>query len=153
MKSHIPEPRSAGALSKRRIQQLWPPDREFRILSIDGGGIKGIFPASVLAELEERYLGGDSIAEHFDLITGTSTGGIVALGLSIGLPAREIANLYIERGAELFPPYSPSWFGKLRKCWDGGLNLAYHQYDRDALDRLLNDRYLSTYLSHFSLIF
>ena len=117
MNDAIPEPRSLGTMNKRRVQQQWPADREFKILSIDGGGIKGIFPASVLAELEQRYLNGGSIADHFDLITGTSTGGIVALGLSVGLRARDIANLYIERGGEIFPPYPPTWLGKLRRGW------------------------------------
>ena len=48
-----------------------PSDRSFRILSIDGGGICGILPASVLAELEHRFLGGQSVARHFDMIAGT----------------------------------------------------------------------------------
>jgi patatin-like phospholipase/acyl hydrolase len=130
-----------GALTKRRTQQPWPADKEFRILSIDGGGIKGIFPAALLAELEERYLDGGSIADHFDLITGTSTGGIIALGLSIGLPARDIANLYIQRGDEIFPPYPANWRGRLGRRWDGLRNLAYHRYDRKALAGLLDDTF------------
>ena len=141
MNVEMPMPRSAGTLTKRRIQQPWPADREFRILSIDGGGIKGIFPAAVLAELEERYLDGGSIADHFDLITGTSTGGIIALGLSIGLPARDIANLYIERGNEIFPPYADNWRGGLRRRWDGLRNFTYHRYDRKALSVLLDDAF------------
>ena len=132
-------PRSAGALTTRRVQQPWPVDREFRILSIDGGGIKGIFPAAMLAELEERYLNGGSIADHFDLITGTSTGGIIALGLSIGLPARDIANLYVERGNEIFPPYPATWRGELLRRWHSLRNIAYHRYDRKALSALLDD--------------
>ena len=51
-----------------------------KILSIDGGGIRGIIPARVLAAIEERT--GIPTAENFDLIAGTSTGGILALGLS-----------------------------------------------------------------------
>lgn len=141
MKDVLLEPRSKGALTTRRIQQPWPADREFKILSIDGGGIKGIFPACVLAELEERYLDGGSIAEHFDLITGTSTGGIIALGLSIGLSAREIANLYIERGGEIFPPYSPTRLGWLRRRWHEGRNLLHHRYDRATLSALLDETF------------
>src|SRR5687768_16727007 len=95
--------RSDGALKERRKPLPWSRDRDFRILSIDGGGIKGIFPASVLAGIEERFLGGRSIARHFDLVAGTSTGGIIALGLAAGLNARAIANLYIDRGAAIFP--------------------------------------------------
>jgi hypothetical protein len=53
-------PRSAGAIPGRRIPQSWPPDRDFRILSIDGGGIRGIFPAGVLADFESTLRVGDS---------------------------------------------------------------------------------------------
>src|SRR3977135_2302107 len=73
------EPRSTGSIPQRRVPQTWPKDRRFRILSIDGGGIRGIFPAAVLAGLERRYAGGHSIASYFDLVAGTSTGGILAL--------------------------------------------------------------------------
>jgi patatin-like phospholipase/acyl hydrolase len=73
----------------------------FRILSLDGGGIKGVFSASVLAQLEQDT--GQSIAEHFDLITGTSTGGIIAIGLGLGIPAKEIRDFYAEKGPTIFP--------------------------------------------------
>ena len=53
----------------------------FTILSIDGGGFRGIIPAMILAEIERRT--GHRIAEMFDLIAGTSTGGILALGLTV----------------------------------------------------------------------
>lgn len=71
-----------------------------KILSIDGGGIKGIFPAQYLAYIEKET--GNKIHEYFDLITGTSTGGIIALALSIGISAQKIADIYIERGREIF---------------------------------------------------
>lgn len=129
------QPRSQGALASRRVPQPWPAEREFRILSIDGGGIKGIYPASVLAHLEEQYLSGQSIADHFDLIVGTSTGGIIALGLSIGLPARDMANLYINHGQKIFP--MPR-FGRLGRTWAWWRNLAYYRYDRGALADLLS---------------
>ncbi|MEW8552594.1 MAG: CBASS cGAMP-activated phospholipase [Candidatus Thiodiazotropha sp.] len=73
----------------------------FRILSLDGGGIKGAFTASVLATLEEET--GQSVVDHFDLITGTSTGGILAIGLGLGLSARKICNFYASKGPEIFP--------------------------------------------------
>ncbi len=59
----------------------------FQILSLDGGGIKGLFSAAVIAALEEDF--DTPIVEHFDLITGTSTGGIVALCLGMGLSGRQ----------------------------------------------------------------
>jgi hypothetical protein len=71
-----------------------------RILSIDGGGIKGIFPVAFLASLEEDIKG--SIGEYFDLIVGTSTGGIIALGLGLGFTAKELLSFYEDLGKTVF---------------------------------------------------
>lgn len=76
------------------------PDR-FQILSLDGGGIKGIFSAGVLAAIEEDL--GISVIDHFDLIAGTSTGGIIAIGLGLGLRPREIVEFYLREGPKIFP--------------------------------------------------
>ena len=72
----------------------------FRILALDGGGIKGTFTAAVLAKWEE--LTQLRLAEHFDLIAGTSTGGILALGLGMGLAAKDILRFYVDRGPTVF---------------------------------------------------
>lgn len=101
---HTVPRRSDGTRYSLRPQQDWPEERPFKLLSIDGGGIRGLLPAMVLAEIEKRYLNGQSIGRHFDMITGTSTGGIIALGLGRGLSAQEIAAFYIERGELIFPP-------------------------------------------------
>lgn len=71
-----------------------------RILSIDGGGIKGVFPISFLATLEQATSG--RIVDHFDLITGTSTGGIIALGLGLGYSAAEVLEFYEQLGPQVF---------------------------------------------------
>ena len=71
-----------------------------RILSIDGGGIKGTMPAAFLAGLEEDL--GEPIGRYFDLIAGTSTGGIIALGLGMGRTAKELLELYEHRGPVIF---------------------------------------------------
>jgi patatin-like phospholipase/acyl hydrolase len=71
-----------------------------RILSIDGGGILGAFPAAFLTSIEENL--DRPIGEYFDLISGTSTGGIIALGLGMGLSAAEILKMYEENGPEIF---------------------------------------------------
>lgn len=133
------EPRSQGAIPKRRIPQAWPKDRRFRILSLDGGGIKGLFPATVLAELERRYLGGASIAGYFDLVAGTSTGGIIALGLGAGLTASEMADLYLTRGPEVFPQPSDTVWGRLRSLWRGTRSYVLYNYERAPLEALLKD--------------
>lgn len=128
--------RSDGTLNERRQQLPWPKDRNFRILSIDGGGIRGILPAAILAEFERQYLGGNSAGDYFDLIAGTSTGGIIALGLSIGVPATKILDLYVEHGAEIFPAAAPP-FKSIKQFWAKVRSLDYYQYSREPLEREL----------------
>ncbi len=81
----------------------------FSILSIDGGGVRGIIPAMILAEIEQRT--GHRIAELFDLIAGTSTGGILALGLTVPdekesdkprYEATQMVSFYEADGKEIF---------------------------------------------------
>ena len=136
-----PRKRSSGALKQRRVPLGWPDNQDFRILSIDGGGIRGIFPSSFLAGLEDDYLGGSSIVQYFDLITGTSTGGIIALGLAAGLHATELRDLYIERGREIFPPGPQGVVGKfvqplmyLSQCFK-------FRYDQKALLCVLRETF------------
>ncbi len=102
--SYTPPRRSDGTIQHARVKQPWPQGRPFRILSIDGGGIRGVFPAAVLAELEKRFLDGTSTINHFDMIAGTSTGGIIALALAQGMTAQQALNIYLERGELIFPP-------------------------------------------------
>lgn len=102
--SYEPPRRSDGAIQHLRQKQPWPKGRPFRILSIDGGGICGILPAAYLSELEKRFLDGDSIGRRFDMIAGTSTGGIIALGLGADFRAGDILKLYTDRGGVIFPP-------------------------------------------------
>lgn len=106
--------------------------RLIRILAIDGGGIRGILPAKILAYLATHA--GRPIAQMFDLIAGTSTGGILALGL--GTPAKqgrtayspdELADLYLEHGAAIF---SPPRFPALKQMFGP-------KYSPRALEQLL----------------
>jgi patatin-like phospholipase/acyl hydrolase len=71
-----------------------------RILSIDGGGILGVFPASFLANIEKHCK--INVREYFDLIVGTSTGGIIALGIGLGLSCSEILSFYQALGPKIF---------------------------------------------------
>lgn len=73
----------------------------FRILALDGGGIKGAFTAAALATWEEQtHL---RIVDHFDLIAGTSTGGILAIGLGLGLSGQQMLDFYKKKGPIIFP--------------------------------------------------
>ncbi|WP_405141980.1 CBASS cGAMP-activated phospholipase [Sphaerisporangium sp. NBC_01403] len=74
--------------------------KRFQILALDGGGFRGMFSAAVLARLEEDL--NVRITDHFDLIAGTSTGGIIALGLGLGLSPREILTFYTDHGPRIF---------------------------------------------------
>lgn len=93
------------------------PGKTFRVLSLDGGGIKGTYTAAFLAELEDMT--GARVADHFDLIVGTSTGGIIALALGLGLPAGRILEFYLDRGPSIFPMMSVSarLRGIARQLW------------------------------------
>ena len=106
-----------------------------RILSIDGGGIKGIIPAAFLATVEDAI--GDRVANYFDLIVGSSTGGIIALGLGLGLSATEILGFYEKHGPEIFSQWT--LLSKLR-------HMVFAKYSdaalREALESTFGDRKL-----------
>ena len=99
-----------------------------RILCIDGGGIKGVFPASFFSTIEESI--GCPVADYFDLIVGTSTGGIIALGMGLGMSARDLLRFYQERGPAIF-----NGNGRLRFLrW-----LVRAKYNPEALRQCLTD--------------
>ena len=129
--SHKSTRRSDTILQTRREPLPWSEDARFKILSLDGGGIRGIFPAQVLAYLEGHCLDGQPIGDYFDLIAGTSTGGIIALGLGAGLTAHALLDLYVNEGHRVFPPRQRA---SNRLPWKRYLR---NRYDRTALDELL----------------
>lgn len=69
-------------------------------LALSGGGYKGLFSAHILAELEKQF--GCPIAQKFDLIAGTSIGGIIALALALEIPAEDIEKMFLENGKIIF---------------------------------------------------
>ncbi|MFN3193961.1 MAG: CBASS cGAMP-activated phospholipase [Aureliella sp.] len=77
----------------------------FQILSLIGGGIRGAFVVAYLRELEQRT--GKAITDSFDLIAGTSTGGIIAAGLALGMTTEELFDFYTNHGAKIFSPREP----------------------------------------------
>ena len=118
-------------------QEVRPPPMR-RILCIDGGGILGTFPAAFLAGLEQ-HLQGRPIGSYFDLIAGTSTGGIIAIGLAMGLRASDLLDLYEKRGPEIFGQgrgtVADFIFDKLRL----GRQLVVNKHDSDPLRKVLTD--------------
>lgn len=100
-----------------------------RILSIDGGGIRGIIPASALMRLEATT--GQPTRDTFSLLAGTSTGAILAGGLAAGIPAANLHDIYIRRGREVFrktPLLTP--FLRVVRGW---------MYDTDKLHAVIRD--------------
>jgi len=71
-----------------------------RILSIDGGGVRGVIPAVALAALESTLNG--RVRDHFDFVAGTSTGALIAAAVAAGVPADRIVEMYLRRAPELF---------------------------------------------------
>ncbi|MDB5712867.1 MAG: patatin [Sphingomonadales bacterium] len=109
----------------------------FQILSLSGGGFLGLYTASVLAMIEEQT--GKPIVESFDLIAGTSVGGIIALGLSAGRSAADIRNAFLEDGADIFSARPPAR-GWLSSRWQIVTGLPSARYDphnlRKTIDRI-----------------
>lgn len=107
------------------------------ILSLDGGGIRGLISAKILAEIEK--LKRRPIHELFDLIVGTSTGGILAAGLARPrsggagpVPAKDLVDLYSKRGREIFS----------RSFWKGVTSLGGYsdeKYDAGPLEKILKE--------------
>jgi len=112
-------------------------NKKFNILSIDGGGIRGIFPAmflaSIEAELKSRGVEKYRICDNFQLISGTSTGGIIAIALALGIPAQEILDLYLDNASKIFGN-KRGFLGKI----------FYSAYEREGLEKLIQDKFKET---------
>jgi len=116
-----------------------------RILTIDGGGIRGTFPAAFLANLEKDL--DQPIGRYFDLISGTSTGGIIAIGLALGLTAGNILKLYEEKGPAIFAQTRSGVLGWLSRHFRNGKRFFWGpKYNaqplRAALGEVLGERRL-----------
>lgn len=77
------------------------------ILSIDGGGIRGIIPICALVSLEEHT--GKLTRETFSFVAGTSTGAIIAASVAAGIPAKDLLNSYIRLSSKLFTKSIFNW--------------------------------------------
>jgi patatin-like phospholipase/acyl hydrolase len=102
----------------------------------------GAFPAAFLAAYEEDL--GRPIGQYFDLVAGTSTGGILAIGLALGIPAKTLLQLYEERGPEIFGQQPGQ--GRARGLWRAARHLFAPKHDanvlRSVLSEVLGDRRL-----------
>ncbi len=110
---------------------------KFRILSLSGGGVRGIYIASLIAEIESTAR--IRVRDYFDLITGTSTGGLIAIALAFGKSGKEILENYRTHIPKIFPR---TYFGKpyrvLRQYWSH----KYHPGPLEtAIRELIGDKY------------
>ncbi|MFC3873217.1 CBASS cGAMP-activated phospholipase [Neisseria musculi] len=91
--------------------------QDFKILSLSGGGYRGLYTVTVLHKLEKKLKEQDPkdcLANYFDLITGTSIGGIIALALAAEIPAEKIVKVFDEKGKHIFKKQSCGYFSKAK---------------------------------------
>jgi patatin-like phospholipase/acyl hydrolase len=98
----------------------------YRILSIDGGGFRGVYPAHVLKRVEEELR--INVCERFDLFAGTSTGSIVAGGIAAGVSPRELTAMYESKGRQIFA-----------KRWLARLGMVASRYRRTSLQKTVSE--------------
>lgn len=103
--------------------------RKFRILALDGGGIRGVISSTILEKVQEKI--GQPLNEYFDLITGTSTGSILAAGLVLGIEPKELTKIYQEHGEEIF---SSNFFRRNVSYW-----LNQPKYSNRGLTKVLKE--------------
>lgn len=114
----------------RRRKLPWPANKPFNILSLDGGGIRGAFTAAIIRDVQRQIVAEGHLANYFDLIAGTSTGGILAIALGLRVDPEVIFDLYIRDGRLIFPPKKFAWLSSFRR-------LRTALYDQRELERLL----------------
>jgi len=108
-----------------------------RILAVDGGGAKGVFPLAFLASVEESISG--PIAEFFDLVVGTSTAGIIALGLGLGFSASEMLGFYVDLIPRVFQG---------NRIWRTLRSILVAKWDKKVLRTMLAEKFGSRKLGH-----
>lgn len=115
---------------------LHETDRPFHILSLSGGGYLGLYTISILAELERRY--GTPIAKKFDLLAGTSVGGILALCLAAEIPAQTIKTTFEAYGEKIFSD-RPAPTGAIQQFIDLCRSAGKPKYNGTALREIANE--------------
>jgi len=96
----------------------------FRVLTIDGGGIKGIFASTILEVFEAHFR--KRAVDHFDLICGTSTGSIIAACLAAGIPCNKISEFYLNEGPGIFNSNTNDIFDYLRTGYQSIMFTKYN---------------------------
>jgi hypothetical protein len=106
--------------------------KKIKILSIDGGGTRGLMPSTILHNIEKET--GKSITDLFDVIVGSATGGIIATALAAGVSTNDIIDIYFSKASFILPT---NFF---RKLWNP-VNLFAPKYPNKNLKQLLEDKF------------
>lgn len=114
---------------KSKTDRVFEENQIVQILSLDGGGLRGLFSAAVIESLEHQL--GHSIIKHFDIISGTSTGGLIALGLGLGKNGEEISQFYRKDGPKIFPNSGYQKVYRFLKGW------FFNKYSNHQLENTL----------------
>ncbi|WP_375503106.1 patatin-like phospholipase family protein [uncultured Nostoc sp.] len=120
----------------------------FKILALDGGGIRGVVAARILQEVEQEIRNqgkGNFLHEYFDLISGTSTGSMLAGAIALGKESHELIKLYKDRGQDIFPLDRKERYKNLPSIIKSILDVfSPPKYSHDGIISVLKDTYKST---------
>ncbi len=106
--------------------------KPIKVLAIDGGGTRGLLPATLLHELEKET--GQSVTDIFDVIVGSATGGIITTAIAAGMPMQDIMDIYLKQAKYILPS---NFF---RKIWNP-FNLFAPAYPNKNLKSLLEEKF------------
>ena len=120
----------------------------FKILALDGGGVRGVVAARILQEVEQEIRNqgkGNFLHEYFDLISGTSTGSMLAGAIALGKESHELIKLYKNRGKDIFPLDRKERYKNLPSIIKSIIDVfSPPKYSHDGIISVLKDTYKST---------
>jgi patatin-like phospholipase/acyl hydrolase len=119
----------------------WTEDRPFQALTLTGGGYRGLFTAKALATIEDHI--GHPIGRHFDLLSGTSIGGVIALAAALDVSMKRVVEVFTKWGPKIFPPRQRRT-NRFRKYIDAATYALRPRYStaplREAIAELIDSR-------------
>lgn len=124
-------------------------EKKYRILSIDGGGMKGVFTAYAIWKLEEEF--DIKIMDYFDMVVGTSTGALIASGLLLGRTGKQIFDQYADKDNRIFSD-KKSLTNQAKSTFYAGFN--HDQLEKELIEefgeKTLKDIYLTSKKKDFA---
>lgn len=121
----------------RDTKQSWHPDTPFHALALTGGGYRGLFTARVLERIEAEIQ--EPIGRRFDLIAGTSIGGLIALAIAFEVPMEKVVRVFTDRGPLIFPKCRRAPQGIVGGFFDMLAHLLVPRYHTGPLKEAINE--------------